>query len=306
MKLCVTGGSGMVGRNLLENNPDPLQYDIQTKPSSELNLLDYAAVRQYLEEVSPDLIIHCAGKVGGIQANIKSPYDFCFENLQMGVNLVRAAKEVGIRKFINLSSSCAYPRNYVNPLKEEYTLKAELEPTNEGYALAKLSVLKLCEYISKQYPDFQYKTLVPCNLYGRFDKFDENSSHMIPAVIRKIHEAKVANNKEVVIWGDGLAKREFMYCGDLAQCIFQAVQRFEGLPFVMNAGVGKDYTINEYYDVIKAVVGFDGDFVHDLDKPVGMSQKLLDVSRQKEWGWMPQTSLVDGVRKTYDYFLNGA
>jgi len=306
MKLFVTGGSGMVGRNVLENNPDPLQFEILTKPSSELNLLDYKAVREYLEEAAPDLIVHCAGKVGGIQANMRSPFDFCFENLQMGMNLVRAAQELGIRKFINLSSSCAYPRNYTNPLKEEYALKAELEPTNEGYALAKLSVLKLCEYLSKQYPEFQYKTLVPCNLYGRFDKFGENNSHMIPAVIKKIHEAKVANSNEVVIWGDGLARREFMYCGDLAHCIFQAVQRFDSLPLVMNVGVGTDHTISDYYAVIKEIVGFDGRFVHDLEKPVGMNQKLLDVSRQKEWGWAPRTSLADGVRKTYDYFLKEA
>ena len=295
----------MVGRNLLENNPDPRNYVIQTNSSSELNLLDYMAVRQYLADASPDVIVHCAGRVGGIQANIKSPYDFCFENLQMGLNLVRAAKELGVRKFINLSSSCAYPRNYQNPLKEEYTLKAELEPTNEGYALAKLSVLKLCEYISTQYPEFQYKTLVPCNLYGRFDKFGEENSHMIPGVIKKIHEAKIAKRKEVVIWGDGLARREFMYCGDLSQCIFRAIDNFDTLPLLMNVGIGTDYTINEYYDAIKKIIEFDGHFAHDLSKPVGMKQKLLDVSRQKEWGWMPRTTLVEGIRKTYDYYLKG-
>jgi GDP-L-fucose synthase len=305
MNLFITGASGMVGKNLLESNPDPGKFKIYAKPSSELDLLDYSAVRRYLDEFTPDMIIHCAGKVGGIQANIKSPYDFCFENLQMGLNLVRAAKEVGVKKFINLSSSCAYPRDYVNPLKEEYTLKAELEPTNEGYALAKLSVLKLCEYISIQYPEFQYKTLIPCNLYGRFDKFGEENSHMIPGVIKKIHEAKMAKRKEVVIWGDGLARREFMYCGDLAQCIFRAIDNFETLPQLMNAGIGTDYTINEYYDAIKDVIEFEGHFAHDLSKPVGMKQKLLDVSRQKEWGWMPQTSLADGIRKTYDFFLKG-
>jgi GDP-L-fucose synthase len=302
MRIFVTGSNGMVGRNLLENN-EIARHDILKPASSELNLLDFRDIQAYLRKTKPEMIIHCAGKVGGIQANMKDMYNFFTDNALMGINLVKAAKEHGIKKFLNLSSSCAYPRNYQNPLKEEYILKAELEPTNEGYALAKLSILKMCEYISREYPEYQYKTLIPCNLYGRWDKFDEANSHMIPAVIKKIHNAVASESPEIEIWGDGEARREFMYASDIASCIAKAIGDFESVPYVMNVGLGFDYSINEYYETIKKVVKYKGSFIHNISMPAGMKQKLLNIDLQTKWDWMPRVTLEQGIERTYLFFL---
>lgn len=302
MKIFVTGSGGLVGRNVIEN-PEIARNELLTPRSKELNLLDYEAVLAYIKAHQPDLIIHCAGKVGGIQANMKDMYGFYTENAVMGMNLVRAAKECEVKKFINLSSSCTYPRDYKQPLKEEYTLKAELEPTNEGYALAKLSILKMCEYISKECDGFEYKTLIPCNLYGKYDKFGEKNAHMIPSIIRKIHQAKEESVSSVEIWGDGNARREFMYASDLADCIAYCISNWGKVPVLMNVGLGYDYTVNEYYEAVKKMLGYTGEFTHDLTKPVGMKKKLLDVTRAKEIGWIAKTSLEDGVKQTYQYYL---
>lgn len=302
MKIFVTGSGGLVGHNVIDN-PEIKQNELLTPRSKELNLIDYEAVVSYIKKNQPDLIIHCAGKVGGIQANMKDMYGFYTDNAVMGINLVRAAKECGVKKFINLSSSCTYPRDYKQPLKEEYTLQAELEPTNEGYALAKLSVLKMCEYISKECEGFEYKSLIPCNLYGRYDKFGEKNAHMIPSIIRKIHFAKENKEFSVEIWGSGEARREFMYAGDLVDCIAYCIQNWDKVPALMNVGLGYDYTVNEYYETIKKILGYEGNFTHDLTKPVGMKQKLLDVTRAKDIGWTAKTSLEDGVKQAYEYFL---
>ena len=303
MKILVTGSGGLVGHNVIDN-PEISKNELLTPRSKDLNLLDYLSVFDYIKNNKPDLIIHCAGKVGGIQANMKDMYGFYTENALMGINLVRAAKECGVKKFINLSSSCTYPRDYINPLKEEYTLKAELEPTNEGYALAKLSILKMCEYISKEYEGFEYKTLIPCNLYGKYDKFDEKNAHMIPSIIRKLDQAKKQDIESVEIWGDGEARREFMYAGDLADCIAFTISNWKKVPVLMNVGLGYDYTVNEYYENIKKILGYKGTFTHDLTKPVGMKQKLLDVTRAKDIGWIAKTSLEEGVKYTYEYYIN--
>lgn len=292
----------MVGRNLLEND-EVLKHDILKPASAELDLLNFNDVQSYLKKTKPDMIIHCAGKVGGIQANMNDLYGFFTDNVIMGINVVKAAKEQGIKKLLNLSSSCVYPRTCKNPLKEEYILTGELEPTNEGYALAKLSVQRMCEYISKEYPEYQYKTLIPCNLYGRWDKFDEANSHMIPSVIKKIYKAVISESQEVEIWGDGVTRREFMYAADLASCAAKVIEKFEYAPNIMNVGLGFDYSINEYYETIKNVLGYKGNFIYDKSKPVGMRQKLLDITRQIQFGWRPSTSLEEGLKKTYRYFL---
>lgn len=293
----------MVGRNVLEHKAAE-QYEIIAPSSSELNLLDAHAVSVYLKRYKPDVVLHCAGIVGGIQANIAAPVRFFADNMQMGLNVIKGAKEAGVTRLLNLGSSCMYPRNAANPLKEETVLTGELEPTNEGYALAKISAARLCDYIHKETPEYLYKTLIPCNLYGRHDKFGAHNAHMIPAVIAKIDKAVQDNATEVEIWGDGEARREFMYAADLADFIFTALARFDELPQLLNVGLGNDFTINEYYQAVADVLGYKGRFVHDLSKPVGMKQKLIDATRLREFGWTHKTSLQDGIRNTYQFYKN--
>lgn len=303
MKILLTGGSGMVGKNILENKAAS-NHVILSPNSKELNLLSYSDIYKYINSHEPDLVIHAAGKVGGIQANLENPISFLTDNLDMGRNIVLASKQNNVKKLINLGTSCMYPKNALNPLREEYILKGELEPTNEGYALAKIMVSKLCEYINLENNNFSYKTIIPCNLYGKYDKFSPKNSHMLPAVIRKIDEAKINNTATVEIWGDGFVKREFMYAGDLADFIFTAILKFEKLPQNINVGFGIDYSINEYYKAIANVIGFKGNFVHNLSKPIGMKQKLMDSSLVNSFGWKPTTNLLEGIKKTYNFYKN--
>lgn len=294
----------MVGRNVLEH---PLidEFEVLAPRSKDLDLRDYSAVQNYLANNQPDMIIHAAGKVGGIQANMREPVGFLMDNLDMGRNIVWGAHQAGVEKLINLGSSCMYPRNHNEPLPEELVLKGELEPTNEGYALAKITTARLCQYIMHEDSSRHYKTLIPCNIYGRFDKFDPMHSHLLPAIIHKIHLAKVNGEQSVEIWGDGTARREFMYGGDLADAIVRALQFFDTLPVTMNVGLGHDHTINQYYEAAAAVMGYTGSFEHDLTKPVGMARKLVSIERQQSWGWTAQHDLRAGVEKTYEYYLKG-
>lgn len=299
--ILITGSSGMVGRNLTTLLSQDGGVELLTPTRSELDLLDAEEIDSFIAKKMPDFIIHCAGLVGGIQANIASPFDFFDVNLRMGLNLIHAAHNNGIECLINLGSSCMYPRAAANPMVEDLVLKGELEPTNEGYALAKIAVAKACEYLSTQY-NRNYKTLIPCNLYGYWDDFDPVSSHMIPGVIQRLHDAKENGVDSVEIWGDGEVRREFMFAGDLAEFIQIAIQRYDELPSLMNVGLGHDYSINEYYDAISNVVGFQGNFAHDLTKPTGMKQKLVDTTLQELMGWSPPTSLERGLELTYQFF----
>jgi GDP-L-fucose synthase len=302
-RLLLTGGSGMVGRNIL----DLCQrrgISIVAPRRHELDLLDYGATLGYLRAFEPELVVHAAGRVGGIQSNIREPVGFLTDNWDMGRNIVLAAAAVGCRRLINLGSSCMFPRNSPKPLREEDVLSGALEPTNEGYALAKCAVARLCAYVRRENPSLHFKTLIPCNLYGRYDKFDPAVSHLVPAVIHKLHLAKQQGRTEVEIWGDGSARREFMYAGDLAEAVLFTIDRFAEVPDVMNVGVGEDYSVNSYYQVAAEVIGYVGSFAHDLSKPVGMLRKLLDVSKQKAVGWQARTSLRDGLRATYEYYLS--
>lgn len=303
MRIFLTGANGMVGKNILESGILDL-HDVYSPSRQELNLLNFHDVKLTLKKYQPDLVIHCAGVVGGIQANIKEPVRFLFENLEIGKNVVWASHELEIKKLINLSSSCMYPKDKDTALLEDDILTGPLEPTNEGYALAKIATAKLCMFISKQFPEFHYKTLVPCNLYGRWDKFDLSFGHMIPAVIRKIHEAVENKSTTVEIWGDGSARREFMYTADLADFILFSLKNFEALPTTINVGLGQDYSILDYYKHISTVVGFTGEFKFDLSKPVGMKRKLVDVSRARALGWKSKTTLLDGITATYKFYLN--
>lgn len=300
-KILITGANGMVGKNIVEFSKSA-NYILLTPSSKELNLLDRVSIDNYIKQYSPNFVIHCAGIVGGIQANIANPVKFLVDNTQMGINIIMAAKDAGITKFINMSSSCMYPRHAPNPLSEELILQGELEPTNEGYAIAKITATRLCEYIHRKNPDYLYKTVIPCNLYGKYDKFDPKHSHMIPAVIKKIADAVQEDKNEIDIWGDGEARREFMYVEDLADFVFYAIENFDRMPQNINVGLGHDHTINEYYRVIADAVGFKGNFLHDLSKPVGMKQKLIDDSKLKEFGWHYQTSLEEGVQKILQFY----
>lgn len=292
----------MVGRNIVEYR-DSSKYTLLTPSRSELDLLDRVLVDEYFRKNKPDVVIHCAGIVGGIQANIASPVKFLVDNSQMGLNIIMGAYDNGVKDFINMSSSCMYPREAMNPLEEELILKGELEPTNEGYAIAKITGTRLCEYINREDVSCKYKTVIPCNLYGKYDKFDPKHSHMLPAVVKKIHEAKESKS-DSDIWGSGEARREFMYAEDLADFIYYALDNFERMPQNINVGLGHDYTINEYYQAIAKVIGFKGKFIHDLSKPIGMQQKLIDDTKLQEFGWNYKTSLEDGIKKIYEYYLN--
>jgi len=304
LRIFLTGGGGMVGRNLLEH-PAIGEFEVLAPRSGELDLRDFKSVQAYLHKHQPDMVIHAAGKVGGIQANMREPVGFLLENLDMGRNIVWGTRQAGIRQLINLGSSCMYPRNHSEPLREEMVLKGELEPTNEGYALAKVVTARLCEYIMREDATYQYKTLIPCNLYGRHDKFDPEHSHLVPAIIHKVHHAKSTGQTAVEIWGDGTARREFMYAGDLADALVRSIKEFETMPAMMNVGLGHDYTINEYYQTAADVMGYTGIFVHDTSKPIGMARKLVSVERQQAWGWNAQSDLRTGIERTYDFYLKG-
>ena len=302
MRILLTGGGGMVGRNLLEH-PGIGAFEVHAPRRSELDLRDFGAVLAYLRKCSPDLVIHAAGKVGGIQQNLREPVAFLLDNLDIGRNVVWAARQAGIKRLINLGSSCMYPRQHEEPLREELLLTGELEPSNEGYALAKLVTARLCDYIVREDPAFQYKTLIPCNLYGRHDKFEPAHSHLVPAVIHKLHEAVRRGQQNVVIWGDGTARREFMYAGDLADALVRAVTHFDELPACMNVGIGADHTVEDYYRAVARVMGYTGGFEYDLSKPVGVARKLVSVDRQRAWGWSPRHDLRSGIEQTCRYYL---
>lgn len=301
-RILLTGGSGMVGQNILEH-PNASNFDFVAPTSKELDLTDFRATRQFMADLRPDAVVHSAGRVGGIQANIAHPVDFLVTNVDLGRNVILAARETGVKNLLNMASSCMYPRNAPNPLGEALVLQGELEPTNEGYALAKIFSTRLCEYINRETTGLHYKTLIPCNQFGRHDKFSPHNSHLIPAIIHKVHQAKIHQLTEVDIWGDGTARREFMYAGDLADAVLRALNDFDQLPDLINIGLGHDYSINEYYAAAAQVIGWQGQFVYDVTKPVGMKQKLVDIGKQRAWGWMPATALHEGIKKAYHYYL---
>lgn len=301
-KVLVTGGTGMVARNILEH-PLAAKWDLRAPSRSELDLADYAATLTWMRREKPAAVIHAAGRVGGIQANIAHPTEYMVQNVDIGRNVILAAREAGVPRLLNIASSCMYPRDAQNPLTEDMILQGELEPTNEGYALAKIYATRLCQYIRRESPALQYKTLIPCNLYGRYDKFAPERAHLLPAIIHKLHAAKMTQTATVHVWGDGMARREFMYAGDFADAVLRALADIERLPELMNIGCGVDHTIDEFYSAVARVVGWNGRFEHDLSKPVGMRRKLVSIARQEEWGWHASTPLVKGIELTYRYYL---
>ena len=300
-RILLTGGSGLVGQNLL-GSAGADEYEISAPSSKDVNLLDFNVTLDHMRQFKPDMIIHTAGLVGGIQANLENPFSFLVENLDLGRNVVMAAREAGIPRLMNLGSSCMYPRDIDTPLSEDMILTGELEPTNEGYALAKITVARMCRYLSAQDDRFDYKTLIPCNLFGPFDNFDPLRSHLVPAIIAKVHQAKIDDLPSVEIWGDGSARREFMFVGELVDFIWHAMGQFETLPDLINVGKGQDYSILEYYETVAKVLGWQGEFTFDLERPVGMMRKLISTDQLGKTGWQTTASLEDGIRETYRYF----
>ena len=271
------------------------------KTSAELDLRNQQAVNDFFKHEKPDVVIDAAAKVGGILANNDFTYPFLMENMLIQNNLIDGAHKAGIEKFIFLGSSCIYPKFAEQPLKEEYLLTDSLEPTNEWYAIAKITGVKSCQAIRKQF-NKDYVSLMPTNLYGYFDNFDLQSSHVLPAMLRKFHEAKINKHSDVMLWGSGTPRREFLFVDDMAEAVVYALEN--QLPeHLYNVGSGKDITIKELAEMIQKIIGHQGNIIWDDSKPDGTPRKLMDVSKMKELGWQYSTELEDGIKKTYLWFL---
>jgi len=297
----IAGHQGMVGSAVWRALASKGYSNLIGKTSTELDLRNQQAVADFYKKEQPEVVIDAAAKVGGILANNDYPYQFLMENMQIQNNLIDGAYKASVDKFIFLGSSCIYPKFAAQPLKEEYLLTDSLEQTNEWYAIAKITGVKACEAIRNQFCK-DYVSLMPTNLYGSFDNFDLQSSHVLPAMLRKFHEAKENNNSDVTLWGSGTPMREFLFVDDMAEAVVFALEN--NLPeYLYNIGTGKDITIKELADTIQKVVGHQGNILWDTSKPDGTPRKLMDVSKMKAMGWTYSTELEDGIQKTYDWFL---
>lgn len=302
VKIYVAGHRGMVGSALVRKLQSNGYSNIVTRTRSELNLLDQQAVRTFLELERPAYIFIAAAKVGGIYANDSYRADFIFENLAIEINLIHGAYSAGVKRLCFLGSSCIYPRDCPQPIKEEYLLTGPLEPTNEPYAIAKIAGIKLCESYNRQYGT-QYVSVMPTNLYGPNDNYDLNNSHVLPAVIRKVHEAKLRGDSSYVVWGSGKPMREFLYVDDLADACVFLMERDDIREGLFNVGTGQDVTIRELAETVMDILGFEGEMVFDTSKPDGTPRKLLDVGRMHALGWLAKTSLREGLPSAYADFL---
>ncbi|MDC3070905.1 GDP-L-fucose synthase [Bacteroidota bacterium] len=301
VKIYVAGHHGMVGSAVLRALKSYGYYNIVGKAKKELNLRNQNDVNDFFDYHKPDVVINAAAKVGGILANNEYPYNFLMENMQIQNNLIDGAFKSKVKKFIFLGSSCIYPKFAPQPLKEEYLLTSSLEPTNEWYAIAKIAGVKACESIRKQFGK-DYISLMPTNLYGFNDNFDLKSSHVLPAMIRKFHEAKIESHKPVTLWGSGSPKREFLYVDDLAEAVIYFLENKFSKHFY-NIGTGKDISIKMLAELVQKVVGHNGEITWDNSKPDGTPRKLLDISRAEKVGWTFKTNLDEGIDKTYNWFL---
>ncbi|MFV5690280.1 GDP-L-fucose synthase family protein [Flavobacterium sp. ZT3R25] len=300
-KIYIAGHNGMVGSAIWRTLTTKGYTNLTGASSKELDLRKQKEVSDFIQKTKPDVIIDAAAKVGGILANKNFPYQFLMENMQIQNSLIDVAHRSGVEKFIFLGSSCIYPKLAPQPLKEEYLLTAALEPTNEWYALAKITGVKACEAIRKQF-EKDFVSLMPTNLYGTHDNFDLNSSHVLPAMIRKFHEAKQNNNAVVVLWGTGTPMREFLFVDDMAAAVVFALEN--QLPdYLYNVGTGEDLTIKELAATVQKIVGHSGEIIWDDTKPDGTPRKLMDVSKMNNIGWKHQVNLEEGIQKTYNWFL---
>ena len=300
-KIYIAGHRGMVGSAIWRTLEAKGYTNLLGVTSSELDLRNQPAVLEFISKEKPAVIIDAAARVGGILANNNYPYQFIMENMQIQNNLIDSALQTGIEKFIFLGSSCIYPKLAPQPLKEEYLLTGDLEPTNEWYAIAKITGVKACQVIRKQFGK-DYVSLMPTNLYGTHDNFDLNTSHVLPAMMRKFHEAKENNNAPVTLWGSGTPMREFLFVDDMATAVVFALEN--KLPdYLYNIGTGEDLTIKALAETIQKITGHQGKIVWDSTKPDGTPRKLMDISKMHALGWKHQVQLEAGIQKTYDWFL---
>ena len=300
-KIYVAGHRGLVGSAIVRNLQERGFTNIIGKTHKELDLTRQDEVEKFFETEKPEYVFLAAAKVGGIQANNTTPAEFIYDNLMIETNIINSAYKNKVKKLLFLGSSCIYPKFAEQPIKEEYLLTGELEPTNEAYAIAKITGIELCKFYRRQY-GCDFISAMPTNLYGINDNFDLETSHVLPALIRKFHEAKINNAEEVVMWGTGKPLREFMYVDDLADALVHLMLNYSDEIHV-NMGTGKDLTIGELAEIIKEVVGFKGKIVNDLSKPDGTPRKLLDVSRLESTGWKYKTELKEGIEKVYEWYL---
>jgi len=304
VKIYVAGHRGLVGSAIVRAIEAQGKHTWIGRTRTELDLLDRKAVFEFLDQEKPDAVVIAAAKVGGIHANATFPVEFLTENLQIETNLMDGAHSAQIEKLLFLGSSCVYPKMAQQPIKEEYLLTGELEKTNEAYALAKISGLKLVQAYRKQY-SHQWISTMPTNMYGPGDNFDLENSHVLPALIRKLHDAKSQGRGTVTLWGTGTPRREFMHSDDLGRACVFLLENYDD-EIAVNVGVGEDITIKELAELIKQVVGFEGEIEWDSSKPDGTPRKLLDVTRLEAFGWKAQISLEEGIRKTYEWFIENS
>ena len=297
----VAGHRGLVGGAVVRELGGAGYTDILTRTRTELDLMDSGAVRAFYEKERPACVVVAAARVGGIKANYDQPVEFLLENLKIQNNLIESAHAIGVEKLLFLGSSCIYPKFAPQPIQETSLLTGELEPTNEPYAIAKIAGIKLCQAYAREYGD-RFISAMPTNLYGPGDNFDLNTSHVMPALIRKVHEAKAAGAPEVSIWGTGTPRREFLHVQDLARACRLLLEQYESPEFV-NVGVGEDVTIRELAELIVEIIGYKGQLAFDATKPDGTPRKLLDVSRIHALGWKAEIPLREGIRQTYAWYL---
>jgi GDP-L-fucose synthase len=299
-KIYVAGHKGLVGSAIVRNLIQKGYTKIIGKTHSELDLTDQRAVQAFFKEENPEYVFLAAAHVGGINANSAYPADFIYINLEIQNNIIKAAHDVKVKKLLFLGSSCIYPKLCPQPIKEEYLLNGYLETTNEAYALAKIAGLKMCQYFKRQYGD-NFISCMPTNLYGPWDNFDLETAHVMPALIRKIHEAKISNSPFVEIWGSGKPLREFLYVDDMADgCIF-LMENYDGEEHV-NIGTGKEITIKELAEMVKEAAKFKGQLKFNLDMPDGTLRKLLDINKLTKLGWKHQVQINDGITRVYEWF----
>lgn len=308
-KIYIAGHNGLVGSAIMRNLKSAGYMNLLIRSHNDLDLLNQSAVDSFFKIEKPEYVFLAAAKVGGIAANSQLPGDFLYQNTMIGFNVVNSAFKHQVKKLLNLGSSCIYPKFASQPLKEEYLLTGPLEPTNEAYAIAKIAVIKLCNSYNKQYGT-DYISVMPTNLYGPGDNYDENGSHVLPALIRKFHEAKMTGKESVVLWGDGSPFREFLYSEDLADGVVFLMENYTAsvIGELINIGCGHDLPIAKLAEIVRDIVYVDSlnkqcQIFWDLSKPNGTPRKLLDISRIKGLGWSPKTELVEGIRKSYNAFL---